>query len=233
VTIIDQLTARDIAPVTMDLYRDIHKGIRAELFALTAGAASLDPADALGRAALADHVHATVWLLTSHAEHEDGAVQPALEACLPELAEQVEADHHRLEAFFGEIAELAAEAGRADAVDPRFQVHRLHLAIARFTASYLTHQDLEETTIMPALESALGVDAMVGIHNQIIANISPEDMVRSLALMLPAMNIDDRTEMLGGMQAHAPAEAFAAVWSVAGSVLRHDDLAALAGRLGL
>jgi hypothetical protein len=51
--------------------------------------------------------------------------------------------------------------------------------------------------------------------------------------MLPAMNVDDRTEMLGGMQAHAPAEAFQAVWSVAGSVLRHDDLAALGRRLGI
>jgi hypothetical protein len=233
VTIIDQFAARDIAPVTMDLYRDIHKGIRAELFALTTGAASLDPADQLGRAALADHVHATVWLLTSHAEHEDGAVQPALEATLPELAERVEADHHRLEASFREIDELAAEVARTDLVDPRFEVHRLHLAVGRFTASYLTHQDMEETTIMPALESAIGVEAVVGIHNQIISTIPPEDMVRSMALMLPAMNIDDRSDMLGGMQAHAPAEAFAAVWSVAGSVLRHDDLAALASRLGL
>jgi hypothetical protein len=233
VTIVDQLTASEIAPVTMDLYRDIHKGIRAELFALTTGAASLDPADELGRAALADHVHATVWLLTSHAEHEDGAVQPALEAHLPELAEQVEADHLRLEAAFAEIDELATEAARPGAVDPRFQVHRLHLAIARFTGHYLAHQDLEETTIMPALETAIGVEAVVGIHDQIIAGIPPEDMVRSMALMLPAMNVDDRTEMLGGMQAHAPAEAFAAVWSVAGSVLRHDDLAVLGRRLGL
>ena len=58
-------------------------------------------------------------------------------------------------------------------------------------------------------------------------------MAKSLALMLPAMNIDGRTELLGGMRAGAPAEVFDGVWSLAGSVLDPTDLAALAGRLGL
>ena len=58
-------------------------------------------------------------------------------------------------------------------------------------------------------------------------------MAQSLALMLPAMNIDDRTEMLGGMQAGAPAEVFDGVWGLAGSVLAPADHAALAARLGL
>ena len=46
----------DLAAV--DLYRDIHKGIRAELFAITSTAGSIDPADEFDRAALADHVAA-------------------------------------------------------------------------------------------------------------------------------------------------------------------------------
>ncbi len=41
-------------------------------------------------------------------------------------------------------------------------------------------------------------------------------MAASLAIMLPAMNNDDRTELLGGMQAGAPPEVFAGVWSLAG-----------------
>ena len=47
------------------------------------------------------------------------------------------------------------------------------------------------------------------------------------------MNVDDRTELLGGMQAGAPAEVFAGVWGLADSVLPPADLAALATRLGL
>ena len=58
-------------------------------------------------------------------------------------------------------------------------------------------------------------------------------MARSLAIMLPAMNVDGRAELLGGMRAAAPAEVFEGVWSLAGSVLRPADREALAGRLDL
>lgn len=58
-------------------------------------------------------------------------------------------------------------------------------------------------------------------------------MMQSLAVMLPAMNADDRTEMLGGMRANAPAEVFGGVWGLAQSVLTDADTRQLAGRLGL
>jgi hypothetical protein len=51
--------------------------------------------------------------------------------------------------------------------------------------------------------------------------------------MLPAMNIENRLELLGGMRASAPAEAFEGVWGLAGAVLDPADHAALARRLGL
>ena len=67
--------------------------------------------------------------------------------------------------------------------------------------------------------AAIGVDAVVGVHQQIVGAIPPDEMARTLALMLPAMNLDDRTEMLGGMRAEAPAEVFEGVWGLAHSVL--------------
>ena len=128
---------------------------------------------------------------------------------------------------------MAEEAAALDASDPGFRIHRVHLAVASFTGAYLEHQDLEERVVMPALEAAVGVEAVVGIHQAILASIPPEEMGRSLALMLPAMNIDGRVELLGGMRAGAPAEVFGGVWSLAGSVLDPTDLAALANRLDL
>ncbi len=58
-------------------------------------------------------------------------------------------------------------------------------------------------------------------------------MARSLAVMLPAMNVDDRTELLGGMKAGAPAEVFQEVWGLASSVLDPADVEALAVRLSV
>jgi iron-sulfur cluster repair protein YtfE (RIC family) len=217
--------------VTCDLYRDVHKGIRAELFSLTEEAGRLDPDDRSDRAALAAHLHAVVDLLVGHARHEEN-IQPTLEEHLPRLAEQVASDHTGLETRLHDLVAFADTMVNARRGSPRPTVHRLYLELATFTKTYLEHQDVEERVVMPALESALGADVLTDIHQEIIASISPERLARYLAVMLPAMNVDDRAELLGGMQEHAPSEVFQDIWSLTGSVLTQADLASLARRLG-
>jgi hypothetical protein len=223
----------DFRLVAVDLYRDIHKAIRAELFATTVDAGRVDPADRPGRQALAVRVNDLVDLLVTHAEHEDTAVQPALELHLPKLAERIESDHAGLETRMADLRELAAVDLDAAPVSQRTAAHHLYLELASFTGTYLEHQDLEERIVMPDLDAIIGVDAVGEIHAAIIGSIPPDVMANSLALMLPVMNIDDRAELLGGMRAGAPAEVFAGVWGLAGSVLDDTSYAALAARLDL
>jgi hypothetical protein len=223
----------DFEAVADDLYRDIHKGIRAELFAVTTSAGQLDPSDDEGRRALEAHVRSVVQLLVEHAENEDAAIQPVLERELPNLADQVAREHAAIENRMLELCALAAAAVAADARQQRTQVHRLYRELAAFTSAYLAHQDVEERVIMPALESVIGVSGCVALHHQIVGAISPDVMVRSLAIMLPAMNIDDRAELLGGMQVGAPPEVFNGVLSLASSVLGASDHRALVARLGV
>jgi hypothetical protein len=149
------------------------------------------------------------------------------------VAERVALDHLAFEARGEDLVALATASIDAPVSDRRRLVHNLYLDLATFTSSYLAHQDLEERVLMPGLERAIGVEAVVGIHHQILAAISPDEMARTLALMLPAMNLEDRIEMLGGMRAEAPAEVFAGVWSLVGSVLSPADRTALAMGLGL
>lgn len=223
------MTITAATTATFDLYRDIHKAIRSELFAVTEEAGRLDPSDAGDRAALAGHVRSIQQLLSDHAEHEDDGIQPVLEVHLPAFAERIAADHERIEARVARLTEVAeavaVTGGRAD-------VHAVYMELASFTGTYLEHQDLEERAVMPAIEGAIGVEAVMAIHGGIIASIPPDELAQSLALMFPAMNVDDRTELLGGMRATAPAEVFNGVWSLAGSVLSPRDMEALATRLG-
>jgi hypothetical protein len=223
----------ELAQVAVDLYRDIHKGIRAELFAVTTEAGGIDPGDLRDRAALTAHVTSVIELLVQHAEHEDAGIQPALEAELPDLAAVIEADHHALEARLEQLSELAQVVQVAATADQRHRTHQLYVELASFTSAYLAHQDTEERVVMPALQSAIGIDAVLAIHGGIIASIPPDEMVRSLALMFPAMNVDDRTELLGGMQATAPSEVFAGSLSLLRSVLPAEDAAAVTARLGV
>ena len=236
-TVIDHPTTPQptdlLRTVAFDLYRDIHKGIRSELFAVTEEAGRADSADHGDRAAVAAHVRSVVTLLTSHAEHEDLGIQPALELHLPELAEKVDADHHRLDARLAGVAEMADEAVDAPAGAGRGALHRVYVELAAFTSSYLAHQDLEERVIMPALDELLPFEDILAIHERIIGSIPPPEMAQSLAIMLPAMNVDDRTELLGGIRAGAPDEVFAGIWSLTGSILAAEDRAAVGARLGM
>ena len=232
-TITETFQVPAIPTVSLDLYRDIHKGIRTQLFDLVVLAGNTDPSDCLARRALADAVSGAMAFLESHAEHEDAAIDPVLQVHLPELAEQVVRDHALFDGRAAYLVDFAEHVADDVPGAHRELLHHLHLDLAAFTSVYLVHQDLEEREIMPALESAVGVEVVAGIHGQILSAIPPDEMARSLALMLPAMNLDDRSELLGGMREHAPAEAFQGVWGLAGSVLAPADHAALARRLGL
>ena len=230
-TIVENRPTDTFRLAVFDLYGNIHKGIRAELFSLVGTAGRTDPGDAMGRAALAAHVADVSRVLESHAEHEDTAINPVLEAHLPDFTERLVADHEHLEGRFARILDLASAV--VEAGDERRTMQLLHLDLAAFTSEYLIHQDLEERVVMPALEDAVGPEACLGIHIAIVSSIPPEEMVRSLAFMLPAMNVDDRTDLLGGMRASAPPEAFAGVWNLASTVLEPADHAAVGHRLGL
>ena len=144
-------------------------------------------------------------MLEGHAEHEDKAIQPALEANLPDLAARIEADHELVSAREIGLMALADSSVESPQVFALRAVHRLYLELADFTGVYLAHQDVEERLVLPALERAIGPEAVEDIHRAIVSSIPPDQMARSLAVMLPAMNIDDRADMLGGMRAGAPA----------------------------
>jgi hypothetical protein len=222
VTAIETPTLSPFTPVTFDLYNNIHKGIRSELFDVVLRAGRIDPSDRRVRSDFAVRVGEVVELLESHARHEDDGLEAVLAEHLPQLGEKIAAEHAQLGARLVALRELAS-GGDA--------MHRLYLELASFTSAYLAHQDFEERTVMPAVEDAIGVEAVVAIHEQIVGSIPPPEMASSLAIMLPAMNIDDRAGLLGGMRASAPADVFAGVWGLAGSVLSPADYAALAGRL--
>lgn len=227
-------THADGVTVTFDLYRDIHKAIRAELFAVTGAAGSLDPADDGGRGALAERVGNAVRLLVSHAQHEDEHLQDIIVRHVPILGQRVESEHVALDErmlALGSLANAAADARAGDAA--RHRLHALYLELASFTSAYLGHIDMEERQVMPALCAAMPVSELVDVHGRILDSIPPPEMAESLALMLPAMNGADRADLLGGMRATAPAEAFAGVVGLARSVLRAEDFSVLAERLDL
>jgi hypothetical protein len=222
------------APIPqIDLYRDIHKGIRLELFGITLAAGQLDCSDRVVSVPFAERVDRLGTLLEQHAEHEDGWIQPLVEQHLPAAATRIATDHAAFDVRFADICEMAGALALAGGEPARSIGHEVYLELASFVSAYLSHQDLEERVVMPTLAQVMTPLEILQVHETIIGSIPPAEMADALALMIPAMNIDDRTELLGGMRAGAPAEVFAGVWGLVGSVLAPADVAAVAARLGI
>ena len=219
--------------VTVDMYRDIHKGIRNGLFGVTLAAGQVDPHDQAAVRTVADRWTAVVELLVSHAEHEDVFVQPVIERFAPVYAEEIAVAHPRLEAQMAELEVLADRAADACPEQARLLTHRLYLGLASFTAEYLQHQEFEEFEVMVMLSQYVSPEELRAIDNAIVASIPPEQMAKSAAYMLPAMNIVDQTELYAGARAGVPPEVFQGMLMLAQAVLEPQRYDELARRLGV
>ncbi|HVU71486.1 MAG TPA: hypothetical protein VHE83_00860 [Mycobacteriales bacterium] len=211
---------------TFDIYREVHKGLRAELFGLVTAAGALDVDDAAARARFVTRFARVDDMLGLHHGHEDGG---ALDECIakhaPHLLAPLHEAHRR---FVGEIAILREIViGLQTAADAAELYDR---AIA-FVVSYLGHMRFEEHEVMPALRAAATIEELFAVEMSIRTSMLPETMVLFMRAMLPAMNSDERTAMLGAMKAGAPAEAFALFWATAAEVLSPEDLDVVARRI--
>jgi hypothetical protein len=234
-TTIDQsiLDGLELAPVPYDFFREVHKGLRLALFEVVtfAGAASCEDPEA--RAGVVDRVHAIVSLLHSHHGHEDGFIKPLVDIHASELGAVVDAGHVELDRDLAQL-ELAADrlAGTEgdDAVASGLDLYRL---LALFTAKYLGHMELEEGAVMSALRDAMSIGELFEVDMALRADVEPATMCAFISVMVPAMTLDERTNMLGGMQAGAPAEIFELFRAAAETALSPSDYQAVAARLGL
>jgi hypothetical protein len=219
--------------VVVDIYRDIHKGIRQELFGVTLDAGRVDPGDPQAVGGIAGRWANLVTLLVAHADHEETFLQPVIEEFTPVYAAEIAETHARLEGQMAQLELLADRAAESCPEQRRLLTHRLYLGLASFTAAYLQHQEFEEFEVMVMLSEHVSPDELRALDNAIVASITPDMMGQALSIMVPAMNIEDQTELFGGMQAGAPAEVFAGAMGLAQTVLEPGRYEALARRLGV
>jgi Hemerythrin HHE cation binding domain len=218
--------------VEVDIYRDVHKGIRSELFAVTLDAGRVDPHDDEAVGAVAGRWGSLVKLLVEHARHEEDFVQPVVEQFAPLYAEEILESHAQLEGQMAQLELLADRAGEACAAHRRLFTHRLYLGLASFTAAYLEHQEFEEFEVMVMLSQHVSAEDLRAIDDAIVASIPPEMMAQSLPIMVASMNIEDQSELFGAARMSAPPEVFAGMMGLARSVLEPARFDALTRRLG-
>ncbi|MFO1339028.1 MAG: hypothetical protein U1F53_12515 [Burkholderiaceae bacterium] len=216
-----------------DLYRGIHKALRAAMFDTVHRLGAMDPDDAQDLQRTLDQARQLLGLLASHVKHENDFVHTAIEARLPGGACQTaEAHHGHLE----DLALLAAELDALQRAAPAARgalAQRAYLQFGRFVGEQLAHMQVEETQNNAALWSLYDDAELQALHGRLLASVAPRDSQLALAWMARALNPAEVAELFGGMRRQAPPEAFGAALALARGQLDAGRWQRLAGTLGL
>lgn len=216
-----------------NMYASIHKALRAAMSEALFALGHADPDEEAELHDACDRVVELMELAERHVEHENQFIHPALRARCPGVCDQVAEEHeHHLR-----HTRHLADAARALAAVPRAErpgaLHALYLALALFVADNFQHMHSEEQSHNAALWAAYSDLELIALHDALVANIAPTEMMRFLHWMLPAINPQERCLMLNDMQEKAPTEALAAVLDLARARLTPRDWAKLSRGMNL
>lgn len=210
-----------------------HKGIRYAFPQLSIKAGNTDYTDRSDVEALKAQLEEFGDLLEEHAHIENEFILKPLEARVPGSAAHDEDDHERL---YAQQEDLIAKLNRIlePAISPEEAQrtgYEFYQELSELHAAHLEHMLEEERVTQTLMWQHFTHEEMHGIHQQIIRNIPPAKMLSWMKYLLPALNAAERRELLGGMQAGAPAPFFRQVMAVAEGVLSPTDFGKLEASL--
>lgn len=222
------------APARFDIYRDVHKGLRAFMADTLVALARMDSDDAEDTRQTLSQLQDLLHILSAHIRHENEHVHAAIEARRPGLAARIaeeHIDHHQ--AILVLLKDIDALHEASDSATRRAAALRLYRRFAVFVGENLEHMHVEETAHNAALWSAYTDAEIIGIHDMLLRAVEPAQMRVFLRWIVPHLAHAERVEMLGAMRAAAPAEAFEQVLGLARQHMRARDWDKLANALAL
>ncbi len=217
----------------VDLYTEVHKGLRRALTNILNNAGRLDVTDPKSVAGFNDDLDFIVGLLAEHAENEDTHVQPLIDKDNTDLATTIKVDHLKLEIEINAVVDAYRQLGESIGEQALSVGKVAYYKLSAFIGRYLVHMSTEELEVMPFLQERLTDPELMSITNQLRGDIPPSRMADYLKLMIPAMNIQERTTMFKGMKAFAPPEALEGACQLAQSVLDEQEWRDLCEKVGL
>lgn len=216
----------------VDMYTQVHKGIRAFLGATLETVGRMDALDREDVARALAEVRSLGAFLRAHLHHENQFVHPALEARRPGAARRTAADHVEHERAIERLEAAALAVEKADDAARPGAALALYRELALFAAENLEHMHVEETENNAQLWAAYSDEELQRIHESMLASIKPEIFSLGLRWMLPAMAPAERAGMLTGMLAVMPSEAFAGLLGALRPRLAERDWAKLMAAIG-
>lgn len=148
-------------------------------------------------------------MLHDHAGQEERNFYPSLRKFEPALVDEMLSEHSVIVKMLTGVAKVSDEL--LEASDPNERVTlgtRLVHDANEFFAYYLAHMNREEVRVVPASQRHFTDDQLRAIRGQIMASFTPEQMGAMLKWMLPALNVQELTDMFMGLKHGAPPPMF-------------------------
>lgn len=217
----------------IDIYRPIHKALRACLCDTLTRVGQMDSGDAGEVSAVMAQVRAMAAFCESHVAHENEFVHTAMEARFPDSSKTIAAEHEQHRQACRKIAALATDIEQARAGERPAVAAKLYQYIALFLAENLEHMHAEETENNTLLWATHSDAELVAIEQAIVASLTPEEKSMSMRWMLPALNPAERIALLEGVRSGMPAEAFSGMLGEVRPLLAPGDWSKLSAGLQL
>ncbi len=235
-TIENQQLPSDAGPVSsarpqrFDLYGPIHKTIRVAMSDVLVRMGKTNFANESAAARITEDLQKLLALCDQHIQHEVNFVHPHLAERLPNALAKIDDGHAEHDRFVAELRALSAGVVSAPTRELRALAGTtLYLHYSAFFADTLAHMVEEERVLQPLIHRFFTDQELLGIQGAILASIPPAENFEMVCTMLPAVNGPERADILGGVHAGAPPEAFQALVAALRSRLDADEWTELLG----
>lgn len=226
----ENLAARTITAPRHDMYRGIHKALRAFMGDTLVKLGAIDPDDPMTAGIVLAQVRDCLDLLAHHLHLEEAYIIAAIEKRRPGAAMGNARDHVGHERELSDLGdqnaqlELAIASGSPDRAS---DAHRLYLAFADFVAENLVHMANEERHMNAILWALFSDDELRAIEGAIVGSQTPEESLRGLRWIFPSITPAERAKMATSARAVMPPQAFAPLVAFVRALLSSDDQAKL------
>jgi len=217
----------------IDLYANIHKGQRSRFFRIAVQAGTLDYADQNSLDRLYDELNSFREHMRLHADAEEKYIHPMLSGRVPGGARKLEEDHRIINQRFDDLVTHldGTRAQSADLKKRRELTLEFYRAWNRFLSFYFMHINKEEEQVTPILWKLCTNEELAATFKTIMTSQKPDELKGNFEMMLPAINLYERVEMIGAGRATMPPEAFQGFLKLTERLLSPEEWAALKSKL--
>lgn len=195
----------------VNVYAFPHKGLRNALAQLSLSAGNTNYTDQEELNEVKRRTKELVLLLDLHAHSEEEVLLPALEKRVPNSTAHNHEEHEELEKEINafdqmlDIITIASAPGEGAA---------FYFAFTTFHSKYIAHMAMEEGEINQLIWDNFTDGELMEMHGQIMGTLTPDQILMWFKFIVPALNPIERSIMMGGFKANAPAEFFMQVFKM-------------------